>query len=143
MKKRYISIFLFILLVSAFFVYHLYPRDVKEIVIEDRSVIDSVKVYSFDTEACEAKLITLIDGELTSFLALLQETDAYLKIAKNEYFNSTRYYRIFIHEAGIGTRSALCDVEYYVAENVISINGVQYVIFDPMFHDKLLTILEH
>ena len=29
MKKRYISIFLFILLVSAFFVYHLYPRDVK------------------------------------------------------------------------------------------------------------------
>ena len=143
MKKRYISIFLIILLVSVFFVYHLYPRDMKAIVVENRSIIDSIKVYSFDTEACEAKLITLIDSELTSFLALLQETDAYLKIAKNEYFSSARYYRIFIHEAGIGTRSALCDIEYYAEENVISINGVQYVIFDSMFHDKLLEILEH
>ena len=45
MKKRYISIFLLILLASAFLVYHLYPRDMKDIVIEDRSIIDSIKVY--------------------------------------------------------------------------------------------------
>lgn len=143
MKKRYISIFLLILLASAFFVYHLYPRNMKNLVIEDRSIIDSIKVYSFDTEAHEAKLIPLINSDLTSFLALLQETDAYLKIAKNEYFSSTRYYRIFIHEAGIGTRSALCDIEYYAEENIITVNGVQYVILDPNFHEKLLMILEH
>ena len=143
MKKRYISIFLLILLASAFLVYHLYPRDMKDIVIEDRSIIDSIKVYSFDTEAREAKLIPLINSDLTSFLALLQETDAYLKIAKTEYFSSTRYYRIFIHEAGIGTRSSLCDIEYYAEENIININGVQYVILDPSFHDKMLLILEH
>ena len=143
MKKRYISIFLLILLVAAFLVYHLYPRDLKDIVIEDRSIIDSIKVYSFDTEAREAKLVPLINSDLTSFLALLQETDAYLKIAKNEYFSSTRYYRIFIHEAGIGTRSALCDIEYYAEENIITVNGVQYVILDPNFHEKFLMILEH
>ena len=143
MKKRYITIFLFILLVVSFLVYHLYPRDMKDIVIEDRTIIDSIKVYSFDTVACEAKLITLVNSDLTSFLALLQETEAHLKIAKEEYFESARYYRIFIHEAGIGTRSSLCDIEYYADENVLTVNGVQYVILDPMFHDQFLMILEH
>ena len=143
MKKRYITIFLFILLVVSFLVYHLYPRDMKDIVIEDRTIIDSIKVYSFDTVACEAKLITLVNSDLTSFLALLQETEAHLKIAKEEYFESSRYYRIFIHEAGIGTRSSLCDIEYYADENVLTVNGVQYVILAPMFHDQFLMILEH
>ncbi len=143
MKKRYISIFLIIITVAVLLTYHLYPRDLKSIVLEDRAIVDSVKVYAFDTETEEAKMIDLIDGKLASFLSLLNNTDAHLKIAKKEYFHSTKYYRIFVHEAGVGTRSKLCDIEFYYQENIITVNGVQYAINDPRFPEYLEILFEH
>lgn len=143
MKKRYISIFLIIITVAALLTYHLFPRNMKDLVLEDRNIVDSVKVYSFDTEMETAKMIDLVDGELASFLSLLNDTNAHIKIAKKEYFHSTKYYRIFVHEAGVGTRSTLCDIEFYYQENIITVNGVQYAINDPKFPEYLDVLFEH